>query len=31
MVLPGATVAAGAVVEDAIRGTGEDVVRAWLR
>jgi NDP-sugar pyrophosphorylase family protein len=31
LVLPGAQVAPGAVVEDAIVGTGEDVLRAWLR
>ena len=31
VVLPGASVAPGAVVEDGIHGTGDDVVRAWLR
>jgi NDP-sugar pyrophosphorylase family protein len=31
LVLPGAEVPAGAVVEDAIHGTGDDVLRAWLR
>lgn len=31
LVLPGATVPAGALVEDAIHGTGEDVLRVWLR
>jgi mannose-1-phosphate guanylyltransferase/mannose-1-phosphate guanylyltransferase/phosphomannomutase len=31
LVLPGAEVAAGAVVEDAIHGTGDDVLRTWLR
>jgi len=31
LVLPGATVPAGAVVENAIVGTGEDVLRVWLR
>ena len=31
LVLPGASVAAGAIVEDAIHGTGDDVLRAWLR
>jgi NDP-sugar pyrophosphorylase family protein len=31
LVMPGAHVAAHAVVEDAIHGTGEDVLRAWLR
>jgi NDP-sugar pyrophosphorylase family protein len=30
LVLPGAEVRPGAVVEDAIHGTGEDVLRAWL-
>ena len=31
LVLPGAEVPAGAVVEDAIHGTGDDVLRAWVR
>ncbi|HEX6712992.1 MAG TPA: nucleotidyltransferase family protein [Thermoleophilaceae bacterium] len=31
LVLPGAAVPAGAVVEDAIHGSGDDVLRAWLR
>jgi NDP-sugar pyrophosphorylase family protein len=31
LVLPGAEVAAGTAVEDAIIGTGDDVLRAWLR
>jgi NDP-sugar pyrophosphorylase family protein len=31
LVLPGAHVDAHAVVQDAIHGTGDDVVRAWLR
>jgi NDP-sugar pyrophosphorylase family protein len=31
LVLPGAAVPPGAVVEDAIHGSGEDVLRAWLR
>jgi mannose-1-phosphate guanylyltransferase len=31
LVLPGASVPAGAVVEDAIHGSGDDVLRAWLR
>lgn len=31
LVLPGAAVAPGAVIEDAIHGTGDDVVKAWLR
>jgi NDP-sugar pyrophosphorylase family protein len=31
LVLPGAEVAAGALVERTIHGTGEDVLRAWLR
>lgn len=31
LVLPGATVPPGAVVEDAIHGSGEDVLRAWLQ
>jgi NDP-sugar pyrophosphorylase family protein len=31
LVLPGAAVAAGARLEGAIHGTGEDVLRAWLR
>jgi NDP-sugar pyrophosphorylase family protein len=31
LVLPGAMVGAGAVVEDAMHGSGEDVLRAWLR
>jgi mannose-1-phosphate guanylyltransferase len=31
LVLPGAVVAPGAVIEDTIHGTGEDVLRAWLR
>jgi NDP-sugar pyrophosphorylase family protein len=31
LVLPGASVAAGAVVDGSIHGTGEDVLRAWLR
>jgi NDP-sugar pyrophosphorylase family protein len=31
LVLPGAEVAAGAVVEDRIHGTGDDVLRTWLR
>jgi NDP-sugar pyrophosphorylase family protein len=31
LVLPGATVPGGVVVEDAIHGTGGDVLRAWLR
>jgi NDP-sugar pyrophosphorylase family protein len=31
LVLPGATVPAGAIVEDRIHGTGDDVLRAWLR
>jgi NDP-sugar pyrophosphorylase family protein len=31
LVLPGATVPEGAVVEDAIHGSGQDVLRAWLR
>jgi NDP-sugar pyrophosphorylase family protein len=31
LVLPGSTVADGAVLEDVIHGTGDDVLRAWLR
>jgi mannose-1-phosphate guanylyltransferase len=31
LVLPGAAVPAGAVIEGAIHGTGDDVLRAWLR
>jgi NDP-sugar pyrophosphorylase family protein len=31
LVLPGAEVPAGAVVEDCIHGSGDDVLRAWLR
>ena len=31
LVLPGATVAPGLVVEDTVHGSGEDVLRAWLR
>ena len=31
LVLPGAEVAPATVVEDAIHGSGEDVLRAWLR
>jgi NDP-sugar pyrophosphorylase family protein len=31
LVLPGAVVGAAAVVEDRIHGTGEDVLRTWLR
>jgi NDP-sugar pyrophosphorylase family protein len=31
LVLPGADVASGTVVEDRIHGSGEDVVRTWLR
>jgi NDP-sugar pyrophosphorylase family protein len=31
LVLPGATVPAGALVDGAIHGTGDDVLRAWLR
>jgi NDP-sugar pyrophosphorylase family protein len=31
LVLPGAEVPAGAVVEDRIHGTGDDVLRTWLR
>jgi NDP-sugar pyrophosphorylase family protein len=31
LVLPGATVPDGAVVEDAIHGSADDVLRAWLR
>jgi mannose-1-phosphate guanylyltransferase len=30
LVLPGATVPEGTVVEDAIHGSGQDVLRAWL-
>jgi NDP-sugar pyrophosphorylase family protein len=31
LVLPGATVGAGTVVEETTHGSGEDVLRAWLR
>jgi mannose-1-phosphate guanylyltransferase/mannose-1-phosphate guanylyltransferase/phosphomannomutase len=31
LVLPGATVPDGAVIEGVIHGTGDDVLRAWLR